>query len=221
MDCETLSNRIDDYVDGGLPAAEAASVESHLAGCGSCTRDADLARRLRGALRNYGSRDIPEPDDRYFSLAVARAAADGSRRLRHRYWLKGFGTAIAAGLAIFAVTLMLLAPDESRLDPTVPTVSIALEQPHTVNLVFASAESLTDASLTVLLPEGIEMSGFAGQREITWTTSLVAGRNVLPLTLVAYRPGGGELVATLRHNDDGRTFRLRVAIAQTRARGRA
>jgi hypothetical protein len=66
--------------------------------------------------------------------------------------------------------------------------------------------------MTVFLPEGIEIDGFAGQREITWMTSLKAGENILPLTLIATSPSGGELLATLRHEDDDKTFRLKVAV---------
>jgi hypothetical protein len=66
--------------------------------------------------------------------------------------------------------------------------------------------------LTVTLPEGIELAGFPGQREITWETSLVEGRNLLPLELVALTAAGGEVLARLEHDNRGRTFRLRVNI---------
>jgi len=63
-----------------------------------------------------------------------------------------------------------------------------------------------------VLPEGVEIDGFAGQREITWLTSLREGRNVLPLTLIATAPVSGELLATLQHGDDSKTFRLKVTV---------
>jgi hypothetical protein len=66
--------------------------------------------------------------------------------------------------------------------------------------------------MTVVLPPGVEVAGFAGQREITWITSLTAGKNVLPLTLIATSPQGGELMATLRHEGDDRTFRVQVIV---------
>ena len=80
------------------------------------------------------------------------------------------------------------------------------------NLVFASAATLDSATLTVSLPDGIEIDGFPGQREITWQTSLNEGKNLLPLTLVALTPVGGELLARLEHEDRDRTFRLRVNV---------
>jgi hypothetical protein len=89
---------------------------------------------------------------------------------------------------------------------------MALAEPRTVNLVFASATALDSATLTVSLPDGIEIDGFPGQNEITWQTSLSEGKNLLPLTLVALTPAGGELLARLEHEDRDRTFRLRVDV---------
>ena len=66
--------------------------------------------------------------------------------------------------------------------------------------------------MTVTLPDGIEIDGFAGQREITWRTSLKAGNNVLPLTLIATSPAGGELLAVLQHEEDDKIFRLQVTV---------
>ena len=59
---------------------------------------------------------------------------------------------------------------------------------------------------------GIELDGFPGQREITWETSLSEGKNLLPLTLVAVTPTGGELLARLEHDNRNRTFRLQVEV---------
>ena len=125
--------------------------------------------------------------------------------------MTGFGGAVAAALAVFVVsTIFFSAPQVD--EPVVPGVTMALEEPRTVNLVFASAEALVDATMTVSLPPGVEVKGFAGQREITWMTSLKEGRNVLPLTLIATSPVGGELLATLRHEDDDRSFRVQVTV---------
>jgi anti-sigma factor RsiW len=214
MNCENFAIRIDDFVDGSVEGAERSAAEAHIAECPACARQVGQARRLREHLRALARRDVPVRDAGYFSQAIARAAADGSRHLRYRYWLRGFGSAIAAGAAIFAVTLMFLQPPQGiDTDPGMPTVAMTLEEVRTVNLVFASAQALDDATLTVTLPDGVEIYGFEGQREITWMTSLSEGRNVLPLRLIATTPVGGELLATLRHEGDDRTFRLKVEVS--------
>jgi hypothetical protein len=156
---------------------------------------------------------VPEASEGFFDQALVRATHEGSRRQRNRWLMTGFGSAVAAGLVLWMVGGFLLPMQElPAADPAIPGITMTLEEPRTINLVFASAEPLDAATLTVLLPEGIEMSGFPGQREVTWETSLRAGNNRLPLKLIATSPVGGEVLATLRHDDRGRTFRLRVDV---------
>ena len=168
-------------------------------------------QELLDLLKDY---PVPEAEAGFYDRAFLRAVHKGSRRQRNRWMLAGFGSAIAAGLAIWAITAMLMTtPQLPDAEPTIPGVTIAMEQEHTVRLVFASAEALDSATLTVSLPEGIELAGFPGQRDITWETSLREGKNLLPLTLIALTPAGGELLARLEHKDRNRTFRLRVDVS--------
>jgi hypothetical protein len=164
-------------------------------------------------LKDY---PMPEASAGFFEQALVRATHEGSRRERNRWLMTGFGSAVAAGLVLWMIGGFLLATPDLPVpanDAAIPGITMTLEEPRTVNLVFASAEALNAATLTVTLPEGIEMSGFPGQREITWQTSLNAGKNLLPLKLIATSPLGGEVYATLKHDDRGRTFRLRVDVS--------
>jgi hypothetical protein len=90
---------------------------------------------------------------------------------------------------------------------------MVLAEPRTVNLVFSSTEVLEGATLTVSLPDGVELAGFPGQREISWETNLAVGKNLLPLKLIALTPAGGVVLARLEHDDRDRTFRLRVEVS--------
>ena len=167
-------------------------------------------------------KDYPMPDAAagFYDQALVRATHEGTRRQRNRWLLTGFGSAIAATIAVWVISGVLFnSPDLVPADASIPGVTIALEQPRTVNLMFASAAALDSATLTVSLPEGIELDGFPGQREITWETSLNEGRNLLPLTLVALTPVGGELLARLEHDDRDRTFRLLVNVNENLLEG--
>ena len=167
-------------------------------------------RELLELLREYPA---PAADDGFYARALVRATHEGSKRQRNRWMLTGFGAAVAATIAAWMIGGMLLNdPQLPEADSAIPGVTIALAEPRTVNLVFASAAALDSATLTVTLPDGIELDGFPGQREITWETSLSEGKNLLPLTLVAVTPTGGELLARLQHEDRNRTFRLRVEV---------
>jgi len=168
-------------------------------------------QELLDMLKEY---PVPEAETGFYDRALIRAVHKGSRRQRNRWMLAGFGSAIAAGLAIWVITAMLMTtPQLPDAEPTIPGVTIAMQQEHTVRLVFSSAQALDSATLTVSLPDGIELAGFPGQREITWETSLQEGKNLLPLTLIALTPAGGELLARLEHKDRNRTFRLRVDVS--------
>ena len=148
----------------------------------------------------------------FYDQALVRATHEGSRRQRNRWLLTGFASAIAAGIVLWFVSGVFLATPTTP-GAEIPGITMTLEEPHTVRLVFASKTALEGALLTVTLPEGVELSGFPGQREVTWETSLVEGKNLLPLTLVALTPAGGEVLARLEHENRGRTFRLRVDIS--------
>lgn len=167
-------------------------------------------REVQDLLRGYPA---PEAETGFYERALARATHDGAKRQRNKWVLTGFGAAIAATIAAVMIGgLFLKDPQVPDAGAAIPGVTIALEQPRTVNLVFASARALDSATLTVTLPDGVELDGFPGQKEVTWETSLDKGRNLLPLTLVALTPTGGELLARLEHDDRDRTFRLRLDV---------
>ncbi|MGI9201094.1 MAG: hypothetical protein ACR2QL_08555 [Woeseiaceae bacterium] len=161
-------------------------------------------------------KDFPAPqaEPGFYDQALARATIQGSRKQRARWLMTGFGGAIAAGLAIWMIGGMLMnTPQLPVPGNSIPEVTMALEEPRTVNLVFSSTEVIDSATLTVSLPDGVELAGFPGQRKISWETSLREGRNLLPLKLVALTPTGGELLARLEHENRDREFRLRVDVS--------
>lgn len=165
-------------------------------------------REIQALLKDY---PMPQASADFFDTALVRATHEGTRRQRNRWVMTGFGSAIAAGLALWMIgAFFFAAPELPSAGPTVPGIVMTVEEPRTVNLVFASAEALDSATLTVSLPAGLELAGFPGQREITWQTSLDAGKNLLPLHLIATSPVSGEVLATLEHNQRGRTFRLSI-----------
>ena len=210
MSCTYLNENLDDYMDGTLDDAETTTLDEHVVSCNACRQTVQSEQRLRGLLKEI---PVPTPDAAYFDHALARASHVNSNGQRNRWIMTGFGGAIAAGLVAWIIGGMLLqTPDVTDSAASIPGVTMVLEEPRTVNLVFSSATELDNAVLTVNLPAGIEIEGFAGLREITWITSLQAGKNILPLRLIATTPHGGELLARLEHDKRDRTFRIRVNV---------
>jgi hypothetical protein len=176
-------------------------------------QNADLNKHDQEVLELLQDYPAPAPDEGFLERALVRATHEGFRRQRNRWMMTGFGAAVAATIMAWVIGGMLLGePQLPGAKAAIPGVTIALAEPRTVNLVFASATALDSATLTVTLPDGIELDGFPGQREITWETSLSEGKNLLPLTLVAVARTRGELLARLEHDDRDRTFRLRVDV---------
>lgn len=211
MTCTQLTEKLDDYIDGLMDQAESAALAVHIRSCDDCRQGLASEHELRGSLKDYGKATMPRPDAAFFDRALAKAAQNGTRRQRNRWVMTGVGGTIAAGLVLWMLGSMFLkTPDFS--EPEIPSIAMTLEEPRTLNLVFSSSTALANATMTVDLPQGVEVAGFAGQRQITWMTSLTEGKNVLPLTLIATSPHGGELMATLQHEGDDRMFRIRVTV---------
>ncbi len=206
-----INEKLDDYMDGSLDEAETLALDAHVDSCNTCRQTVDSEQRLRGLLKDYA---VPAPDDAYFDQALAKASHVSTNGQRNRWLMTGFGGAVAAALLAWVIGgTILQTPEPVESVASIPGVTMVLEEPRTVNLVFSSATELADAVLTVNLPAGIEIEGFAGQREITWITSLQAGKNILPLRLIATTPHGGELLARLEHDNRDRTFRIRVDVS--------
>ena len=58
MNCRTAVERIDEFLDGLLPADEADRMRAHVAECESCTRELRAAERFRGFLAGTGHEAI-------------------------------------------------------------------------------------------------------------------------------------------------------------------
>ena len=176
--------------------------------------NSDIDKRDQEVLELLKDYPMAEARAGFYDQAMARATHEGTRRQRNRWVMTGFGSAVAAGLVLWLIGgFFLTGPQTSEPVAEIPGVAMTLAEPRTVNLVFASKSRLDAATLTVTLPEGIELAGFPGQREIAWQTNLVEGKNLLPLELIALTPVGGEVLARLEHDNRKRTFRLRIEVS--------
>lgn len=217
MHCNQADNLIDAYMDGELIGELKDALDHHAAGCADCRARIDRERGLRDAL---AALPVEGPGTDFFERALTAArqdqdqAQDASTVIRRR-WTARFGGALAAGFVVwFAAGLLLKAPVFTP-EPALPDVAISMGQPTPVNLVFTSAGDLEGARVSLQLPAGVELAGYDGRRQLTWTTDLKDGNNVLTLPLVAHDAPDGALVARLEHGDETKTFRLKVRITPT------
>lgn len=201
LDCRQFALQADDWLDGRLDAAQRAGMQLHAAGCAGCGRAYRRAADLHAALRGF---DVPGMRPGFAEHALARATAATGRDERAFGRLR-LGVALAAGLA-----LVIGVGAAWRAAP--PTIVLTEKQPESVRLVFRAAEPIDGATLSLRLPENVEIVGYGAQRELTWQTDLREGANLLRLPLVARGPVSGEFVARLSSGARSRTFRLRVRV---------
>ncbi len=213
MKCEDVQSLLIDGCGAGNAAARRSAME-HLVDCESC-RDAQLAA---GLLRVERARPVPPPRPGAFERAIA-AATRGARpvppsrvdaRPRSGFWAGlavGSGTMAAAAALAWAVLVARDAPTLPQIEAaTTPQVTLALYEPHDVNIAVDTPSPLTDAEIRVVLTGAIELDGFKNQRELRWRTNLDAGANQLTLPIIATGSGGGQLLVEVQHGQKRRTF---------------
>jgi len=217
MNCEQLLNQLDDYLDGNLSGEKRDQLERHLGECEDCRISVTEAQEIQQALR-----EIPVPPMRpgFSSQAIKRAIDHHSHH--RRGFIAGFSSALAASLvvALFAGKFLPNMESPSGLDVSPPVV-ISLQQPRTVNLVFDVATAMENATISIELPENVEVPGFPGQQLISWKTSLQPGRNILPLPLKGIMHSSSALVASVELDGRKKSIRIPIEVSDKKADPRA
>lgn len=209
MSCDRITAQLDDYLDDEIAPDVRWEMEAHLQYCESCQAMLGRAQLLQQALSAY---PVEGPSPGFFDRALAEAAREPVQPARPGRWTIRYAGALAAGIAVLAVGGLFLRDPQLGDRDAVAGVSMVIHETRTINLVFASATELEGVSLTVALPDGVELAEYRGLDEVRWTTRLQAGKNVLPLELVAIGGSGGELVARLQHEGDEKVFTVSVAV---------
>ena len=213
MTCDRIKTDLDDYLDEEMAADARWELEAHVQYCEPCQAVLERARRLQRALGTY---PVDGPTPGFFERAIETARDEARPSQPGSSWSGARAGAMAAGIAVLLVGgLLLQSPELMDGDSTADSLaglSMAMHETRTINLVFASASELLGVSLTVDLPDGVELAGYSGLEQVRWTTHLQPGKNVLPLELVAIGGSGGELVARLQHEGDEKIFTVSVAV---------
>lgn len=222
MYCSEVKNILDEYLDDSMAQGQALEVSEHVAACDACAAELNAHRSIRDLLQTL---PLDGPDEDFLDRAIARAAdatdAPTGRQDRRISDLPttrrvyGLRVAIAAACAlVFFSAVMLTSPRGTETAPFAgyPAVTLATDTVTPVKLMFASEETLEDARLSIQLPVGVELVGYDGRSNLSWTTDLEPGKNILRLPLVGRVPVSDQLVAKLEHPKGTKTFRLQVTV---------
>jgi len=175
MKCTDIQKYLDDYLDDAMSLGEQKAVESHIEQCASCQQALQAQNTVRQALRSLPVDEAsPDFEAKVFAAVRSHYGARTSGHSANRF-VAGFATAMVASLALwFASTVYT--PQFDVQTPQI--VNVAMNQTRTVKLMFDAATELSDVTLTVELPENIELAGYAGQKQLTWQTNLNKGQNI-------------------------------------------
>lgn len=221
-----------------LSAEQQTDFEAHRESCAACralyAAEVGAEAALLSALREM---PVPAPSadfaDRVLQAAVVQNGAQNevpNAAHHHRHgFMMGFGSAAVAALALWVVVGVLpeavppadgvsgetvanlqtqTTVQKTAEDVPVPELSIALHQQKDIKLAFYSGASLKGAKITIRLPENVALVGYPGRRELSWTTDLKKGDNLLRLPVIATQIARGDLVADISYQDRVKTLTL-------------
>ena len=222
MNCNEIENLLDDHLDDLSTPENAAAIALHLQGCSHCETELEAHTALRQELRAL---PVPQPVSGFFEQAVAQAVKlDGDRSRRRtdqkprqasRFFPSrlGLGSLAAALLVALLFGSVFITTESPAPVHGLPTITLDTDTVTPVKLAFSSEIALVDARFSIQLPIGVELVGYNGQSDISWTTDLEPGTNVLRLPLVGRTAATTDLlVARLEHPMGTKTFRLQVTV---------
>jgi anti-sigma factor RsiW len=99
MVCESWKEKLDTYLDGGVPEEEMRSFDAHVRNCPSCSADALTRLQMKRAIQVAGRRFTPSAE---FRKRVQQSIAPNPRRGYRAGWI--FAAAAAVILAIGTLT---------------------------------------------------------------------------------------------------------------------
>lgn len=233
MNCTEFTDTIENALDGFAPELQA-QCDAHRASCAACR--AVYASHLATETAIVSAlREMPVPEasagfaDRVLHTAITRNVGRHVRYGHRHGFMLGFGSAATAALALWVVIGLFPgavptgdhAPAESSTETVAsvetsttvpkshkPELSIALNQQQDIKLAFYSGEALKGAQITIRLPENVALVGYPGRRQLSWTTDLNKGDNLLRLPVIATQIARGDLVADIQYQDQVKTLTL-------------
>ena len=105
MKCEDIKELLTEYLDGELPADDAAAVEEHTAGCGACRAELDALRQTAALLKSLPKADAPSGLAQNVTASLDREVADHRRAALMR-WMHVGGWLSAAAAVIIVIQLV-------------------------------------------------------------------------------------------------------------------
>lgn len=205
MNCNDINTQLDDYLDDQLDASTRLSFNAHVKQCGHCQQQLARAQLILDELKQQ---PVPAASRQFRQRAFA-AVRQHHGKPTATVFAAGFASAIAASFMLwFTSTLLFTAPElpQTKSSP----ISIAMHEIRTVRLMIDAEADISQARLSIDLPDNMRIEGYPQESRLAWQTDLSQGQNVLSLPLKAIDPGEGELVARVSYGESSREFRFAI-----------
>ncbi len=197
MNCLEIRERIRNC---GTPAGSLdVEWDAHLESCELCRHwYADLV--LDSALAGF---QTPEPRAGFVDRVMDSATRDARRRTNSPV------LALAASIAFIGIAIGLFL-GRGQTSDVVFEVAMAPYQERLVEVVIATAAEREQTTLTIALPDGLELTGFPDQRAVRWQADLAAGKNLLALPLVLTGEADTHFTVHMNYGSTERILRVDV-----------
>lgn len=196
MNCQQFDHGLDDYLDGELSAEQARHFTGHSDQCERCRHVLAQAQALQQALQTMPAPPVAED---YAQRQFQRLWAEQKYETRPKGLRHLFHPALAASLLLGILLGGGMMQWWSSSSPSLMTqpVMVNLHDTREVRFVVNARSDLQGARVTIRIPGHMELEGYPGRHELSWTTNLKAGANLLSLPLRASDLGSGEVVMVI------------------------
>jgi hypothetical protein len=217
-DCKTVQSQIDEFLDLTLDKQVQIQLSEHIDKCKACAGFVDAQRQFSASLKQM---PVLGPSADFYSrvfINIERKQSEQKTIHSHRKgFVRGFSTAIAAGLALWVVVGLYPQIKQQPLQDPVYAVSMSLDEVQIVSLAFHTVNAVNNAKVTLKLPANMELVGYEGMSELTWNTQLKKGDNLLKLPMRAKSLMQGKIFAEIEHQNKKKSFSFDVRVKQSGA----
>ncbi len=206
MKCEKTQSLLNDYIDDTLSALHAEEVNNHCHTCDDCASQLEGLRIQKEILYS-----LPVPaashgfEKRVFATAVQDAQSAQNLHGKHGSFYK-----FATAAMISALVLWLgLFNDTKTQKHDLYLVTVG-DDVRTIKVAIDSEQALDAVNMRVELSDNLELEGFGNKKQISWTTHLREGVNVISLPIVGIAQGRGDITTRIQLNGKEKVMHIKT-----------
>ncbi len=206
MNCEKIQSLLNDYIDDTLSVLDAEVVDNHCHTCARCARQLEALRIQKKSLRTL---PVPPASDGFEKRVVASAIQD-AQAAQNLHNKTGSFYKFATAAMISALVLWLgLFNDTKTGKDDLYMVSVG-DEVRTIKVAIDSEQALDAVNMRVELSDNLELEGFGNKKQISWTTHLREGVNVISLPVVGIAQGRGDITTRIRLNGKEKVMHIKT-----------